>query len=278
MRRGQQIALLDQVTGKIDLIHTPDDLDFAIDDFNRKVITRPFNEVICEELAKHIDPSLPDKTLIFAANDGHADIVVDELKKAFGRRYGDIDDAAVAKITGSVDDPGKLIRRYRNDALPNVAVTVDLLTTGIDIPKIVNLVFIRRVNSRILYEQMMGRATRLCPEIGKETFRIFDAVGIYDALQPLTAMKPVVVNPKLTLTQLLEEFAACYQSRPSCSAARRNHCEDAPEARQTNWRSARRRIKVRQASRCRQRFTVCSMSRWRQWPTGLRASLGLARS
>ena len=61
--------------------------------------------------------------------------------------------------------------------------------------------------SRILYEQMLGRATRLCPEIDKETFRIFDAVGIYDALQPLTAMKPVVVNPKLTITQLFEEFA-----------------------------------------------------------------------
>jgi type I restriction enzyme, R subunit len=90
--------------------------------------------------------------------------------------------------------------------LPSVVVTVDLLTTGIDVPKIVNLVFIRRVNSRILYEQMLGRATRLCPEIGKETFRIFDAVGIYDALQPLTAMKPVVVNPKVTLTQLLEEI------------------------------------------------------------------------
>jgi type I restriction enzyme R subunit len=91
--------------------------------------------------------------------------------------------------------------------LPTVAVTVDLLTTGIDVPKIVNLAFIRRVNSRILYEQMLGRATRLCPEIGKETFRIFDAVGIYDALQPLTTMKPVVVNPKVTMTQLLEEFA-----------------------------------------------------------------------
>jgi type I site-specific restriction endonuclease len=92
---------------------------------------------------------------------------VDELKKAFAR-HGDVDDAAVAKITGSVDDPAKLIRRFRNDALPSVAVTVDLLTTGIDIPKIVNLVFIRRVNSRILYEQMLGRATRLCPDIGKE--------------------------------------------------------------------------------------------------------------
>jgi type I restriction enzyme, R subunit len=205
--RGEQLPLLDAVTGKIDLTHAPDDLDFQVADFNRRVITRPFNQVVCEELAKNIDPSLPGKTLIFAATDGHADIVVDELKKAFARRYGAVDDAAVAKITGSVDDPGKLIRSFRNDASPSIAVTVDLLTTGIDVPKIENLVFIRRVASRILYEQMLGRATRLCPEIGKETFRIFDAVGIYDALQPLTTMKPVVVNPKLTLSQLLEQFS-----------------------------------------------------------------------
>jgi type I restriction enzyme R subunit len=205
--RGEQIRLLDPTTGQIDLTHAPDDLDFDVEDFNRRVITRPFNQVVCAELAKHIDPSLPGKTLVFATNDGHADIVVDELKHAFVREYGGIDDAAVAKITGSVDDPGKLIRHYRNDALPTVAVTVDLLTTGIDVPKIVNLVFIRRVNSRILYDQMLGRATRLCPEIGKETFRIFDAVDIYEALKPLTAMKPVVVDTKLTLTKLLEEFS-----------------------------------------------------------------------
>jgi type I restriction enzyme, R subunit len=204
--RGDKLPLLDPKTGQIDLTHAPDDLDFAIDDFNRRVITRPFNQVVCGELAKHIDPTLPGKTLIFAATDGHADIVVDELKKAFADRYGSVDDAAVVKITGSVDDPVKAIRRFRNDSLPSVAVTVDLLTTGIDVPKIVNLAFIRRVNSRILYEQMLGRATRLCPEIDKETFRIFDAVGIYEALQPLTAMKPVAVNPKFTLTQLLEEF------------------------------------------------------------------------
>src|SRR5690606_30592629 len=68
-------------------------------------------------------------------------------------------------------------------------------------------VFLRRVNSRILYEQMLGRATRLCPDIGKETFRIFDAVDLYRNLQDVTAMKPVVVNPQITLTQLLEELA-----------------------------------------------------------------------
>ena len=143
--KGEHLPLLDTATGEIDLTHAPDDLDFEVSDFNRQVITRPFNQVVCEELAKHIDPSLPGKTLIFAASDAHADIVVDELKKAFVRRYGEVDDAAVAKITGSVDDPGKLIRCFRNDASPTIAVTVDLLTTGIDVPKIENLVFLRRV-------------------------------------------------------------------------------------------------------------------------------------
>lgn len=102
-----------------------------------------------------------------------------EQALAFKEAYGDVEDAAIRKITGSVDRPGSLILSFRNDALPKIAVTVDLLTTGIDVPSIQNLVFLRRVNSRILYEQMLGRATRQCPEIGKETFRIFDAVDLY---------------------------------------------------------------------------------------------------
>ncbi len=204
--QGQDLPLLDQRTGQIDLVHAPDDLDFDVGEFNRKVITREFNRVVAEELAQHIDPSLPGKTLVFATTDGHADILVDELKKAFASKYGEIEDAAVQKITGSIDAPGKAIRRFRNDMNPRVAVTVDLLTTGIDVPSIVNLVFVRRVNSRILYEQMLGRATRLCPEIGKQTFRIFDAVAIYDVLKDFTTMRPVVVNPDITLAQLFGEF------------------------------------------------------------------------
>jgi type I restriction enzyme R subunit len=84
---------------------------------------------------------------------------------------------------------------------------VDLLTTGVDVPSIVNLVFLRRVNSRILYDQMIGRATRRCDAVGKETFRVFDAVRQYDAIQAFTEMKPVVVNPKLSFEQLLKELA-----------------------------------------------------------------------
>ncbi len=134
--------------------------------------------------------------------------MVDLLKRAFKDEYGEVDDNAVVKITAAAHKPLKLIRRYKNEKLPSVAVTVDLLTTGIDVPEIVNLVFIRRVKSRILYEQMLGRATRLCDEIGKEHFRIYDTVDLYGALKPYSTMKPVVVNPNISFAQLISELAA----------------------------------------------------------------------
>jgi type I restriction enzyme R subunit len=101
-----------------------------------------------------------------------------------------------------------LIRRFKNEAFPNVAVTVELLSTGVDVPAIGNIVFLRRMNSRILYDQMIGRATRLCEPIGKSHFRIFDAVGIYNTLQPFSQMRPVVVNPSISSSQLLGELSA----------------------------------------------------------------------
>ena len=204
--KGAPLELIDPGTGQLDLAEAPDELRFEVDSFNRQVVTAPFNRAVAEELARQIDPSMPGKTLIFAASDAHADIVVSAVKQAFQAAYGEIDDAAVRKITGSVDRVGQLILAFRNDALPTIAVTVDLLTTGIDVPAIENLVFLRRVNSRILYEQMLGRATRRCDAIGKQSFRIFDAVDLYPQLQQLTDMKPVVVNPSISLEQLFTEL------------------------------------------------------------------------
>ena len=113
------------------------------------------------------------------------------------------------KITGSVGggNPKKVqeaIKRFKNENYPSIAVTVDLLTTGIDVPEITNLVFMRRVKSRILFEQMLGRATRLCQKIHKTHFEIYDPVGVYDSLNDVNTMKPVVVNPATSFTQLLD--------------------------------------------------------------------------
>jgi type I restriction enzyme, R subunit len=203
---GEDMKIYDARRGQIDLIHLPDEVDVDIDAYNKRVITENFNKAVCGELARHIDPSLEGKTLIYCATDYHADMVVKLLKDALDEQYGGIEDDAVAKITGASDRPMELIRRFKNERNPNIAVTVDLLTTGIDVPEITNLVFIRRVRSRILYEQMLGRATRLCPAIEKERFRIFDAVDLYSALEPYSSMKPVVSNPSITFIQLIKEL------------------------------------------------------------------------
>ena len=116
-------------------------------------------------------------------------------------------------------------------------------------PSITNLVFLRRVNSRILYEQMIGRATRLCPEIGKEVFRIFDAVDLYPHLQNLTDMKPVVVNPSISFEQLVKELIAADQDahresiREQLAVKLRRRLEEAAArgARQGSRRSPERR-------------------------------------
>jgi type I restriction enzyme R subunit len=205
-KAGQAVKVYDARRNQIELFNAPDEIKLEIEDFNRKVITEPFNQVVCEYLAQELDPALRRKTLIFCATDAHADMVVYLLKKAFATQYGSVDDDAVIKITGAADKPLQLIRRYKNERNPNVAVTVDLLTTGIDVPEICNLVFLRRVNSRILFDQMLGRATRLCDEIDKESFRVFDAVQIFEALGDMTAMQPVVVNPKISFTQLTQEL------------------------------------------------------------------------
>ena len=203
---NEEMAVYHVNTGQLSTHKTPDEVTIEVEKFNTFVITENFNKVVCEELARHIDPALPGKTLIFCATDSHADMVVSLLKEAFGDQYGSVDDDAVVKITAAADNPLEKIRRYKLEKLPCVAVTVDLLTTGIDVPEIVNLVFIRRVKSRILYEQMIGRATRPCYEINKDFFRIFDAVDLYSALEPYSTMKPVVVNPKITFAQLVQEL------------------------------------------------------------------------
>lgn len=207
-RAGEQVHYVEtRRPEQVNLFELDDEVSVDVDGFNLRVVTENFNRAVCGELARHIDPSLDGKTLIFAATDEHADLVVRVLKEALEARYGPIDDDVVQKITGAADRPDERIRRFKNERQPNVVVTVDLLTTGIDVPAITNVVFLRRVRSRILYEQMLGRATRLCPEIGKERFRIFDAVDLYAALEPYTAMKPVVTNPLISFEQLVREVS-----------------------------------------------------------------------
>jgi len=206
--KGEKPKVYDKENNQIiELAELEDELAINIEGFNKMVITESFNRTVCSQLVQLIDPDGEEKTLIFAANDEHADLVVKILKEEYEKIGCDLHDNAIQKITGKSYDPAEQFRRYKNEKYPTIAVTVDLLTTGIDVPAICNIVFLRRVKSRILYEQMLGRATRRCDEIEKEVFRIYDAVRIYEALQDYTQMKPVTVNPKISFAELAEEFS-----------------------------------------------------------------------
>ncbi|WP_367104220.1 type I restriction-modification system endonuclease [uncultured Psychrobacter sp.] len=209
IKKGTEVARVDALTGTIDTAELEDELNFEVANFNRTVITEGFNRVICEQLAQELDPNGEEKALIFCATDLHADMVKNLLDNVFSDLYGDdynVD--SVKKITGASDKVGQLIRRYKNEKFPTIAITVDLLTTGIDVPKICHLVFLRRVKSRILFEQMIGRATRRCDDIGKTIFKVYDPVDLFASLQEVNTMKPLVKKPNITIDQLIDELVS----------------------------------------------------------------------
>lgn len=208
-KKGETVALLDPETGELlNGAQLEDELDFDVADFNRKVITENFNKAVLERIAKDFDPTAREqgKMLIFAANDQHADLIVRLLREIYeGMAPAD----AIRKITGTIENGSQkkireAVQHFKNEVYPSIVVTVDLLSTGIDVPEITTLVFLRRVKSRILFEQMLGRATRLCPAIHKAAFDIYDPVGTYAALEKISNMKPVVANPKETFAKLLD--------------------------------------------------------------------------
>ncbi|MEJ8553091.1 type I restriction-modification system endonuclease [Tepidibacter sp. Z1-5] len=206
-KKGDVVPIYDPFTNQIvNSDELTDDINIEVDKFNKKVITESFNRVVLEEITKDICPDGPEKTLIFAATDIHADMIVRLIKEIYEKRGIEIEDDAVMKITGSINKPLETIKKFKNELYPTIAVTVDLLTTGVDVPSITNLVFLRKVKSRILYEQMLGRATRLCSDIEKTHFNIYDPVRLYETLESVNNMKPVVANNTVKFNTLLYEL------------------------------------------------------------------------
>ena len=164
LKKDERVEVVDPDTGNETLDQLEDEREFGSDDVERKVTSPDSNRKILDEIKKYAleheqtHGRFP-KTLVFAANDlphtSHADRLVREAAELFGRGQ-----SFVRKITGRVDRPLQAIREFRNRPNPGVAVTVDLLSTGVDIPDLEFIVFLRQVKSRILFEQMLGRGTR----------------------------------------------------------------------------------------------------------------------
>jgi type I restriction enzyme R subunit len=103
--KGETVESINLSTGEIEAATLDDEMSFELDSFNKRVINEDFNRVICEQLAKELDPLGEEKTMIFCATDAHADMVKRLLSDAFKDMYGDSwNQAAVEKITGGSAD------------------------------------------------------------------------------------------------------------------------------------------------------------------------------
>lgn len=181
LKEGEHVSLVDTTTGGQQLDFLEDERSFNTTEIERKVTAPDSNRKVVEELKTYaIEHEAKygrfPKTLIFATNDlphtSHADQLVNLCREVFGRG-----ESFVQKITGNptVDRPLKRIREFRNRPSPAIVVTVDMLSTGVDIPDLEFIVFLRPVKSRILFEQMLGRGTRKGENHpDKSHFTVFD--------------------------------------------------------------------------------------------------------
>ncbi len=182
LTEGEAVQYVDPQTGKRVLDRLEDERQFDASAVEREITVPDSNSKIIEELKKYADEHEQrtgrfPKTLIFAVNDqpftSHAQTVVELCRRVFGRG-----DDFVSKITGTVDRPLQRIKEFRNLDRPGIVVSVDLMSTGVDIPDLEYIVFLRPVKSRILFEQMLGRGTRLgFHHKDKSHFVVFDCFG-----------------------------------------------------------------------------------------------------
>lgn len=216
LQEGEQVERVDPQSGATQLDLLEDERRFESTEVEAKVTAPDSNRRIVEEiktyaLAHEQRTGRFPKTLIFAVNDlphtSHADQLVGISRDVFQR--GDV---FAQKITGSkdVDRPLQRIREFRNRPNPAIAVTVDLLSTGVDIPDLEFIVFLRPVKSRILFEQMLGRGTRKGERFpDKSHFTVFDCfdgtlLDYFKQATGITADLPA--SPTRTIAEIVDDI------------------------------------------------------------------------
>lgn len=166
-----------------------DDIDFEGTDIERKVIVKGTNEAIVKEFYDNClwdkSGTLPAKTIFFAVSKQHAK----RLWEAFNNLYPEYKSKLAVIITSDDSRAQELLKDFKTESLPRIAISVDMLDTGVDVPEVCNLVFAKPVFSKIKFWQMIGRGTRndeTCkkkdwiPAGKKESFLIFDCWNNFD--------------------------------------------------------------------------------------------------
>ncbi len=194
-----------------------EDFSYEADDLDRRVMAPGQIRAILKAYQDSLPELFPGrdetpKTLVFAKDDNHAEEIVRITREVFGKG-----DDFCKKITyRAAGQPEDLISAFRTSYYPRVAVTVDMIATGTDIKPLEALIFMRAVRSRVLFEQMLGRGTRVIsdtdfqdvtttPNARKTRFVIVDAVGVTE--QELVETGTVERKRSVPLKALLEAAA-----------------------------------------------------------------------
>lgn len=163
-----------------------EEIDFEGTDLERKVANAGTNAVIVREFMESSikDPSgtLPGKTIIFAVSKDHAYRLEALFNELYPQHAGELARVLVSQDP-RVHGKGGLLDQFKKLDMPRVAISVDMLDTGVDVPELVNLVFAKPVYSFVKFWQMIGRGTRLLPAklrpwcVTKDKFLILDCWG-----------------------------------------------------------------------------------------------------
>jgi type I restriction enzyme R subunit len=209
-----------------DITYSGSDLDNSVVAPDQiRLIVRTFKERLFTEIFPR-RTEVP-KTLVFAKDDQHAEDIVEIVREEFGQG-NDFCQKITYKTTGK--KPADLIQEFRNAYNPRIAVTVDMIATGTDIRPVEIVVFMRSVQSRVLFEQMKGRGVRIIdptelkavtPDARAKThFVIIDCVGVTES--DLADTQPLERKQSVSLKQVLEDVAAgvCDADTVSTLAAR----------------------------------------------------------
>jgi type I restriction enzyme R subunit len=206
----------------------PDELSFDGTELEEKVSNRDTLRKQWEEImqvcSKDASGQLPGKTIIFAMTQDHAL----RLEAVFNEMYPQFPDLARV-ITYKSEYKGTLVNDFKHANTPRLAISVDMLDTGIDVPECVNLVFMKPVQSPIKLQQMIGRGTRCqaacnfmdrLPEGGKKEFLVIDFWEnnfSKQAEEVVDTSVPVLVSIFNTRLRLLETYLAD-QENPDCKS------------------------------------------------------------
>lgn len=160
--------------------------EITSDEINKYVFNKDTIRKVIEKLMENgIKSDYGDKigkTIIFASNKNHAQAIVETIDEMYPQYHGELA-ARIVCDDSKVSQTMKLFKKP--DSSLKIAVSVDMLDTGVDVPEVVNLVFFKKIKSKIKFDQMIGRGTRLCPDLictdsvnkiyaGKKYFYIFD--------------------------------------------------------------------------------------------------------